>query len=73
MNIQSLFISCPTRIMANDNYTICIKHKIQSLYNHFADLGKMVAWLITSPLTGSYGSGDILRKVLPFSIAQEFL
>src|SRR4030066_1449562 len=35
MNIQSLFISYPTRIMANDNYTVCIKHKTLSFYNHF--------------------------------------
>lgn len=69
MNIQSLFISYPTRIMANDNYTVCIKHKTPSFYNQFPDLGKMVPWFITGLMTVGYGFVDNLRKVLPFSIA----
>jgi len=50
--------------MANDNYTVCIKHKIPSFYNHFADTGKMVTWLITGFMTGSYGFVDNLEGVI---------
>jgi len=55
--------------MANDNYTVCIKHKTPSFYNQFPDLGKMVPWFITGLMTVGYGFVDNLRKVLPFSIA----
>ena len=37
--------------------------------NHFADLGKMVTWLITSVLTGSYGFFYDFGKVPPISVA----
>ena len=50
--------------MANDNYTVCIKHKTPSFYNHFPDLVKMVSWLINSFMTVSYGFVDNLRGVI---------
>jgi len=59
--------------MASDNYTVRIKHKTPSFYNHFPDLGKMVPWFITGLMTGSYGLVDNPGEVLPFSVAQEFL
>ena len=42
--------------------------KNPSFYNHFPNLGKMVAWLITGTMTGGYSFAYNLREVLPFSI-----
>ena len=69
MNIQSLFISYPTLIIANDNYTIYIKHKIPSFNNHFADFDKMVTWLITSVRIGVY---DLLIRQVFFQKGKKF-
>jgi len=57
--IQSLFISYPTRIMANDNYTVCIKRETLSPH---ASGGEQTVSASTGPCVSRRKSGQRVRS-----------